>query len=114
MSKNKVKIERQLSKYKWTSIEAEYALSRNMNYYAKNEGQVYVWKKFSEGIPVVSVADGKWIQVGRITRHREVFLGEGQSYDEYCYSPEGVEASRRALTGLRAAKIEQVPRGGLM
>lgn len=115
MSKTKVTIERQLGTYRWTATDADCGISRNGNCYARHDGHVYVWARFQDGIPVFSRVDGQWKRVGRMTRFREVFLGAGQSYREYQDSPEGLEASKKALMDLRAAHGEQVPpRGGLL
>jgi hypothetical protein len=43
---------------------------------------VYVFKNLKENQPVVKKVNGEWLQVGRITHHGEIYIGEGKSFSE--------------------------------
>lgn len=109
----KIRIERREGDA-WLGIKVNVGVSRNGNMYAKHHVEasdgsfverVLVWADEREGTPVVEKVAGKWVQVGRLTKYGEVFLGEGMSYGEYARSPEGLEASRKALESLQESRF---------
>lgn len=69
----------------WRYVSLEPKVSRNNNYFVKHNGEVYVFANLKEGQQVMKKVNGKWIQVGRITRAGEIYIGEGLSYDETIY-----------------------------
>lgn len=66
----------------WRYVNLQLQTSRNNNYFVKHDGEVYVFTDLKEGRPVVKKVNGKWVQVGRITRYGVIFIGEGLSYSE--------------------------------
>jgi hypothetical protein len=85
----------------WQTVKVSVSYSRNGNNVAKHDGKIYVYKTMKEGEKVLSLVNGKWVTVGRVT-HGSVFIGSEleMSYSEYLYSPEGMAESKRMLEGL--------------
>jgi len=74
----------------------------------KHGGVPYVFKDLQEGRTVVKLLKGKWVNVGRVTKWAEIFLGEGQSMEEHNHSPEGLEASRKLMQSLQASRFSRM------
>ena len=67
----------------WKQVKTEAVPTRNNNLKAKHAGTVLIFQNLQEGTPVLSPKEGKWIQVGRVTRYHTIFLGEGETYAEH-------------------------------
>jgi len=91
---------------KWLQYNVKYFRSKRGNFYAKliRDGmeEIYVWKRFEDGVPVLTLKDGKWIECGRIVGST-VFIGSKDqlSYEEWLETPEGQEYTRRLFESLR-------------
>ena len=81
----KIKIEWQKGN-NWNSKRLPVLLSEKGYYYAHNsKNKVLIWNSFEGGTPVLikNTTNRKQQKVGRITRYKQIFLGEGKSYKEY-------------------------------
>jgi len=99
---------------KWLQYKVKYFYSKRGNFYAKlarensDKEEIYVWKRFEDGTPVLTLKDGKWVQAGRVV-YGTVFIGgkDELSYEEYLRSPEGIEASKQLLKSLRRPEASE-------
>jgi len=45
-------------------------------------GRILVFRTLAEPCDVIELQGGKWVKVGRVTKHREIILGPGESSSE--------------------------------
>lgn len=70
----------------WNSKRLPVLFNEKGYYYAYNsKNRVLIWNSFEKGTPVIikNTINEKQQEVGRITRYKQIFLGEGKSYIEY-------------------------------
>jgi hypothetical protein len=102
----RMKLESQPEQGKWISVDVDVLTSRRGNQYVKYQGEVYVFADRKEGTPVLSKVNGQWIRVGRIARNC-LFIGAGQTYDEWARTPEGQASIKEMLLGLKTWRVPQ-------
>jgi hypothetical protein len=66
----------------WREEKVSLSYTRNDNFSFRHAGKTYVFKDLKDGTPIMQVQERKWVKVGRVA-HGILFLGEGQTYQEY-------------------------------
>jgi len=95
---------------KWLQYKVKYFYSKRGNFYAKlardsDKEEIYVWKSFEDGTPVLTLKDGKWVECGRISGYT-VFIGgkDELSYHEWLETPEGKTWMKEQLKAIREGR----------
>jgi hypothetical protein len=99
----------------WLRIKVDEHYSNKANRFVKHGGKVYVYKDRRVGTPVLAQTSDDyvprgWVQVGRIEKGGNIFLGgeDEQSYYEYTCTPEAIEQSRKMMEALQRARFPNV------
>lgn len=86
----------------WRRETVEYVSTyRNDNYKFTFYGALHIIQSFKEGTSVLRLVGKRWLKVGRVSCGT-VFIGDGQSYAEFCRTPAGLKAAEELLQSLRA------------
>jgi len=74
----------------WRQVHVVVCYSRKGNYWFKHADVVYVMPDMKEGTEIIMKSGDKWVHAGRVARGC-MFLGEGQSYSEFCTEKAAVD-----------------------